>query len=144
MTQAHRDFLIHFLIGVVFAGILIFGISQFSPSFTNMPFKKVTLLSQEVNGDWVHYKFAFTKLGCVYKRLEVLGISQGRVISLPWENIDEQEQLATGQDRIKGYHIWSVKVQIKSIFDYIEIRTRHECNGKITDRIFAKVSAKDK
>ena len=100
------------------------------------PYKDVAIVSVVKDSDYSFVVTAnFVKVGCTYKRLEVAGISLAKTTTtLTWQDLD---QVDTG-DRSTGSQTLSIRVLTGGDqYDKFEIRTRHDCNGKTVDKVFA-------
>jgi len=78
----------------------------------------------------------FTKNECTFKRLEVFGNNTGVLTYLKWQPKDGSP--SKNYDRSKGQQYLLIEVTtVPNSYDTIEIRTRHDCNGVIVDKVFA-------
>ena len=80
----------------------------------------------------------FTKNECTFKRLEVFGNNTGVLTYLNWQPKDGSPSKT--YDRSKGAQHMLIEVTtVPNSYDIIEIRTRHDCNGIIVDKVFAVI-----
>ena len=130
----------------LFAGLVLGAAVLFDwdTTFGPQPYHSVRVVSLERQDHWVHFHVTFQKAGCVYKKLVVIGTGFEATENLTSLKINED---ATGKgvqergDRIKGQAVWRFKVYApKGIFEKIEIRTRHDCDGKTVDKVFLVTS----
>ena len=81
----------------------------------------------------------FTKNECKFKRLEVFGNNTGVLKYLKWEPRDGSPNKT--YDRSKGEQYMLIEVTtVPNSYDTIQIRTRHDCDGTIIDKVFATVN----
>lgn len=103
------------------------------------PYTKVEVVSVTVEDDHILVIANFRKNECVFKRLEVFGEDLGQTYRLQWSNagVAIEEDLGPNYDRLAGDQTLRLRVQTDGQpYDRIEIRTRHECDGVIVDKVF--------
>jgi len=103
-----------------------------------VPYKDVVITSVERTDEGYVVAASFIKSECKFKRLEVFGINTGVPVYLEWKALDGSP--ATDYDRSIGKQYLMI-LAITSGKDHhtLEIRTRHDCDGKLVDKIFAKI-----
>lgn len=106
------------------------------------PYRSVVVESVDrVEGGYV-VTANFLKTDCTFQRLEVFGINTGIPIYLEWEALDGSP--STDYDRSVGRQHLKILANKQSWdFDTLEIRTRHDCDGRIVDKVFASIAIRD-
>ena len=103
------------------------------------PYKDVVVESVERTEDGYIVSANFIKAQCEFKRLEVFGLNTGVPIYLKWKALDGSP--ATDYDRSIGkQHMVILAITADRDYDTIEIRTRHDCNGELVDKVFATIN----
>ena len=102
------------------------------------PYKDVVVTEVERTDDGYVVHANFIKTECTFKRLEVFGINTGVHIYLKWSALDGSP--ATDYDRSIGkQHLIILVITTDADYDTLEIRTRHDCGGKLVDKVFATI-----
>ena len=123
------------LLGAIFTSVL--QISMWLTSDPS-PYKDVVVHSVERTEDGYIVSASFTKLQCEFKRLEVFGSNTGRPVYLQWKPLDGSPD--TDYDRSAGsQQLIILALSAGRSFDTIEIRTRHDCDGEMVDKVFATI-----
>lgn len=129
-----REGLMYFTVGLVLGAALFVNWDYF---FEKVPYTSVKLNSIERQDHWVHLHFTFNKKDCVFKKLVVVGKGFGVTELLRWHSLGVSKNLG---DRIKGLHSWRFRVYApKNAYDQVEIRTRHDCEGELVDKVFNEI-----
>jgi len=82
----------------------------------------------------------FEKTACTFERLNAIAGVAGETQFLYWENIDATD---TG-DRSVGTQTLRIAISVLGIdYDWIEIRTRHDCDGIKADKVFYRILPDD-
>lgn len=103
------------------------------------PYKDVVVESVGRTDEGYIVSAHFIKNQCEFKRLEVFGSNTGVLIYLKWEALDGSP--ATDYDRSIGkQQLIILAITSGSEYDTIEIRTRHDCNGELVDKVFATIN----
>lgn len=103
------------------------------------PYKNVVVESVERTDDGYIVSASFIKTQCEFKRLEVFGLNTGVPIYLKWKALDGSP--ATDYDRSIGkQHMVILAITADGDYDTLEIRTRHNCNGELVDKVFATIN----
>ena len=103
-----------------------------------VPYKDVVVTEVERTdlGYVVHANFIKTE--CTFKRLEVFGSNTGVPVYLRWSSLDGSP--TTVYDRSIGkQHLIVLVITAGADYDTLEIRTRHDCEGKLVDKTFATI-----
>ena len=103
-----------------------------------VPYKDVVVTEVERTdlGYVVHANFIKTE--CTFKRLEVFGSNTGVPVYLRWSSLDGSP--TTVYDRSIGkQHMIILVITAGVDYDTLEIRTRHDCNGQLVDKVFATI-----
>ena len=130
-----------FLAGVFLASLLVF---PWSSVLKVDPYTDVTIVSVVPVEGGVIVTANFIKKTCTFKRLEVFGTDLGQTYNLDWINVEvaPESDHGTTYDRAVGEQTLRILIETKGApFDTFEIRTRHTCDGKDTDRVFVKIEA---
>lgn len=110
-------------------------------SVLDVPYRDVNVLDISYQGDAIIFSAEFTKTSCEFNRLVIVHSSAGVPIFTSWEGLDG---LARDHDRIKGTQSLNLSITLPDIpFDWIEIRTRHLCDGDRVDKVFARFTYSD-
>lgn len=103
------------------------------------PYKDVVIESVERTDDGYIVSANFIKTQCEFKRLEVFGLNTGVPIYLKWKALDGSP--ATNYDRSIGkQNMVILAITVDRDYDALEVRTRHDCNGKLVDKVFATIN----
>ena len=131
-----REFVMGLTLGAVF-------LLPWAHLFGSTPYTNVEVTQVEVIGTEVLVTSNFTKTECTFKRLEVFGTDFGETYNLGWSNqpVSDEADKGTTYDRSAGPQTLRISVETGGrTFDTIEIRTRHDCNGTTTDKVFATLN----
>lgn len=124
-----------FVAGVLLATLILLPWSSLvgAEPYTNV---EITEVERTDEGYVVHA--SFIKNECTFKRLEVFGINTGRPIYLKWSPLDGSP--STDYDRSIGkQHLIILVITADVDYDTLEIRTRHDCDGEVVDKVFATI-----
>lgn len=101
--------------------------------FGAVPYSYVTLHEAVRDGDAIHIVATFLKTDqCEFNAMGVFGLALGRWVELEWDDPDGPKG-----DRLEGYQTLDIFVKSGAMeYTDIEIRTRHDCDGKKVDKIF--------
>lgn len=96
------------------------------------PYKDVVVVEfTHIEGGY-YLEANFTKTKCEFEELYAFGKVGGEWVYFDWEPLNGDRG-----DRPSGEHTLQINILTGKIHpDLIEIRTRHDCDGKRTDRIF--------
>ena len=102
------------------------------------PYKDVVVTEVERTDDGYIVHANFIKTECTFRRIEVFGINTGVPIYLKWSALDGSP--ATDYDRSIGkQHLIILVITTDADYDTLEIRTRHDCDGQLVDKVFATI-----
>lgn len=128
---------------VTLTALLIVGCSLFfgallGPSINRLfeptPYSNVEIVWHELSDDTFSFIANFTKHDCRFERLTVVGSTQGVTDLLHWQDDDG---LPEDFDRLSGQQTLRITIDTnRQAWDWIEVRTRHNCDGRFVDRIF--------
>lgn len=103
-----------------------------------VPYKDVVVTEVERTDDGYVVHASFIKTECTFKRLEVFGSNTGVPVYLRWSSLDGSP--TTVYDRSIGkQHLIVLVITAGADYDTLEIRTRHDCDGQLVDKIFATI-----
>lgn len=105
----------------------------------SVPYQDARLISVEPEGGNLRVVVGYTKTeqDCDFEKAVAIGIALGEATPLIWEpyrgpNVDAQR--TPGRQRLD----WTIRTQGK-VYDEIEIRTRHDCEGERVDQTMITV-----
>lgn len=108
---------------------VLFGPKLFEPT----PYKNVKLVRVEETQGYISITANFTKVGCTFNRLIVVGFAGGESDILKWKDNDG---LAPDHDREPGEQTLDIRVRTQGIqYDKLEIRVRHICGNYVNDPV---------
>jgi hypothetical protein len=120
------------IVGVVMTILSITGTAYYTGSFQPVPYGHVEIREVRETGKNVLFVANFIKVKCTFDRLQVQGETLGVWQVIPWVSDDRG-------DRLAGKETLSISFKASpSEFDRIQIKTRHDCNGRKVDKIFAE------
>lgn len=121
------------IFGVGVASLLLTPLAAWYYLLPVSPYEDVVLISTSNSEEGVlHVVATFVKNEeCSFVDLGVFGNSLGEWDRLDWFDLDEPQG-----DRLAGEQTLRIGVQVDGQYDPIEIRTRHDCGGTKTDRVF--------
>lgn len=93
-----------------------------------------------VEGGYINFHAEFAKYECTYDRMVARGIFLGVVdpAPIPMRDLDGDQG-----DREEGLHSADFVIgPMRQDYEAVEIRTRHICDGKRFDRVFARIELK--
>ena len=128
-----------FVAGVLLATLILL---PWSSLLGNEPYKDVMITEVERTDEGYVVHANFLKTSCSFKRLEVFGINTGVPVYLTWSALDGSP--STGYDRSIGkQHMIILVITSDKDYDTLEIRTRHDCDGKAVDKVFATIDVEN-
>lgn len=109
--------------------------AQYWPHTLPDPYRDVELREALlVDDEYLRVQADFVKIDCTFERLSVVGVGLTGAHLLEWES---EDGLGQNYDRMAGAHSLRLKIALgKFEHDRIEIRTRHDCDGEIVDKLF--------
>lgn len=125
--------------GWAIIGLLVLNLGWASREyiFPPNPYNNVSVVSLERGKETLKVEANFTKLGCDFVRLDVVGIANEATAILNWE---DNFSLPPDHDRAKGSQTLSITINLPDInFERVEIRTRHNCDGLKVDKVFLTI-----
>ena len=129
-----------FIAGVLLATLILL---PWSSLLDDEPYKDVIITEVERTDEGYVVHANFLKTNCAFKRLEVFGINTGVPIYLKWSALDGSP--STDYDRSIGkQYLIILVITADKDYDTLEIRTRHNCNGKTVDKVFATIDVENK
>lgn len=118
--------------GALMASCVLLWASLLEPA----PYRNVDVRSLERVGGEIHLTANFEKTGCKFQRLRIVGSVAGLRRFLAWRDLDG---LPDNEDRGKGRQTLRIAINALQGFDWIEVRTRHDCDGEKVDRVFYRI-----
>jgi hypothetical protein len=125
--------------GLWIIGLLLLNLAFIlRPEFLEpSPYSDVDLVAVTSDGQTLRIDANFYKTGCTFVRLTVVGFVAGATDILQWR---DGHGLPPDFDRDPGSQSLSLAVALKGQrYDWVEIRTRHDCDGRSVDRVFARI-----
>lgn len=118
--------------GIIMTVLSLGGTAYLTGSFQPVPYGHVEIKEVVESGDSVLFVANFVKVKCKFEKLQVQGETLGVWQVIPWVSDDRG-------DRLAGKETLSVTFKASpDQFDRIQIKTRHDCNGRKVDKIFAE------
>jgi hypothetical protein len=127
----------NFLIGAAVAGAIMAPFTWGHLLWGVKPYYAVRVVQVERGPSGsVHITASFTKNeNCKLEEFAVVGHQLGLTRFLEWSDSDG---LGRSYDRMAGEQTLRIQVDPDGV-DEIELRTRHNCDGKTIDRTFARI-----
>lgn len=124
------------LTAVLVALVGSLGLFQ-SGFFDPAPYRNVEVVSlTDVEGE-IYFVANFEKTSCTFIRLSVVGSEAGETRFYDWRDLDEIEE---NFDRSAGEHTLRMGIDLDNTApDWLEIRTRHDCDGRMIDQVFYRI-----
>lgn len=98
------------------------------------PYKDVELTRYSVEGREMRIVATFEKTDCTFQRLRIVAAAAGETEFLKWRDLDG---LPDNHDRNEGRQTLRIAVHLeRDGYDWVEVRTRHDCDGRQVDRVF--------
>ncbi|MGB1266337.1 MAG: hypothetical protein ACPG6L_11500 [Nereida ignava] len=98
------------------------------------PYRDVELVRYSVENNEIRLVANFTKTDCEFQRLRVVAATAGETEFLRWRDLDGLPQ---DHDRNAGQQTLRIAIKLeRSGYDWVEVRTRHDCDGHLVDRVF--------
>ena len=121
----------------MFAGLILSALSlgltaYLTGSFQPVPYGHVEIKEVRETENNVLFVANFIKVKCSFEKLQVQGETLGVWQVIQWASDDRGDRLA-GKETLSISFIAS-----PDQFDRIQIKTRHDCDGKKVDKIFAE------
>lgn len=120
--------------------VLVLAVAWLYHTLEPRPYKGVELREYSVVDDrHVAFVATFQKTACTFRRLQVVGSSADQTEFLDWRDLDG---LTGTEDRTHGYQTMRLEFDLKRDgYDWVEVRTRHDCNGRAVDKVFLRFDA---
>lgn len=121
------------LLGFAFGGLVR---ETYEVMSVHVPYRNVDIIDAHMEGDQFVLTANFTKTDCAFARLSVVGIGFEQTHQLEWR---DQDDLGQNHDRELGSHTLRIVADTEGLeLDFIEVRTRHICDGETVDRTFTR------
>lgn len=135
--SANKRRTLDLIVGMVLGLLLMVPIMHSRGYFSPVPFSYVSTDEVFEDGGLLYVTATFTKTDqCVFEKLGVFGENLGAWRELRWEDVD-----GPSGDRIEGQHTLRLVIDVRfGPYTVIEIRTRHDCNGRKKDSIFLSLT----
>lgn len=128
-----------------FAWFMVFAVIAISIVMpyvlTPRPYWGVELVEARQEGDWLYITVNFVKGECKREDVVFLGDRLGLTDNLTrgWVGLDGVED---NHDRLEGSQTLRGRLYTGPIsYEAIEIRTRHDCDGKRVDKVFLRIDS---
>lgn len=120
-----------------FASLFVLAVVLAIQLYQPAPYRDVEVRLVERRGDAIAFIANFEKTACVFDRLTVVGGVAGEAVLLAWRDLDG---LPDNHDRSNGRHTLRIAFDAeRDLFDWIEVRTQHDCNGEKVSKIFYRI-----
>lgn len=118
--------------GWIVAAMAIFAL--YVATLAPQPYTDVAPIRIERVGDVVEFEANFKKTGCTFQRLRVVVGEAGQTRFVGWRDLEAGPEVG---DRNKGLQTLRLILDLPAdVFDWAEIRTRHDCDGEKYDKVF--------
>lgn len=105
--------------------------------FEPSPYQNVEVVRVERDESTLRVVANFEKTACTFRRLTVVGYLADATDILSWR---DGFGLPPDHDREPGTQTLNIEIDAGAVaYDWIEIRTRHDCDGQTVDRVFAHI-----
>lgn len=121
----------------LFAAVSAFSLAPYV--LTPRPYWHVEVIEAWRDGPWVYITVNFVKGNCIREDVVFLGRRLGLTDNLTrgWSALDGVED---NHDRLEGEQTLRGRLFVDSVsYERIEIRTRHDCDGRRVDKVFMGV-----
>tara|TARA_R100001086_G_C11812735_1_gene251998 strand:- start:504 stop:905 length:402 start_codon:yes stop_codon:yes gene_type:complete len=123
----------------VWASMFVLAGSLWWVTLTPTPYRSVDVMRQERVGAEIEFVANFTKTACTFKRLRVVGSISGQTNFIHWRDLDGLPD--DDENRGAGQHTLRIAFPAQEgLYDWIEIRTQHDCDGVKVDKVFYRLS----
>lgn len=106
---------------------------------TPRPYKDVIREHVEIDDDRLYIVWTFVKLECDIQRFDVIGGINNVTKVVKWR---DEDGLTIDETRTVGRQTLRMSFPIES-FDWIEFRTKHDCNGQTVFKLFDRMNIVD-
>lgn len=101
------------------------------------PYKDVSVVEISRDSEVLTVIANFIKTDCTIQRFEVVGSSLGVTRFLSYKDLDN---LTVEHNRTLGSQTLRVAIETNGRkYDWIELRTRHDCEGREVDKVFLRI-----
>lgn len=108
-----------------------------SPVLSPSPYYGVEVLRAERTAGSIALVANFEKTDCTFDRLTVIASEAGETFILLWSDLDGFPE---DHDRDAGEQTLRISIAMgERNPDWVEVRTRHDCDGELVDRVFAHI-----
>lgn len=105
--------------------------------FEPSPYRNVEVVRVEREENTLRVVANFEKTACTFRRLTVVGYLADATDILSWR---DGFGLPPDHDREPGSQTMNIEIMVRGVaYDWVEIRTRHDCDGQTVDRVFAHI-----
>ncbi len=114
----------------------LLSVALFWATMDPVPYRDVEILRAEARFHRLEVVANFEKTNCEFQRLVAVGGLAGQTSFLRWTDMDGIEP---NHDRDNGAQTLRIAIDPQGVsYDWIEIRTRHDCDGEKVDKVFAR------
>ena len=116
--------------------IVVLAASLYIQLSDPVPYKDVELLSYEYTGEEIRIVATFEKTDCIFNSMQVVGGASGQTEFLDWRDLDGMNGT---EDRSEGIQTMRIAFELRRDgYDWVEVRTRHNCDGEKVDKVFIR------
>jgi hypothetical protein len=124
------------LTAVLFILPFLWYIGDFEPT----PYDNVELQSIQLEEEYIDVEYTFFKRECDFAALGVFGAVFEQYDALKWIDISLDKNQHQ-ENRLHGDQTMTLRIFTNGIpYEYFEIRTRHDCDGRNVDKVFDYLS----
>ena len=134
VTRAFGQTFFGFIIGMTVAGVMMACFALYKAWAYPIPYRDVRVVEQWVDDGWLHITATFIKSDCEFVSLVPVGHGLGVTHVLNWRD----REVPQG-DRLRGKTTLRIDMAPLDGLDYIDVRTRHDCDGETVDKVFARL-----
>ena len=119
------------------ASVLVLGLAYWV-NLEPSPYGKVNVVRLERVEGSIELVATFRKTACQFRKLVVVGGVLGETEFVDWHDIDGRDP---DIDRTVGMQTLRVGINSpQDRHDWLEVRTKHDCNGRMVDKVFHRIS----
>lgn len=129
-----REMLTAYIVAAALFGASMWAVVERVILAPPVPYSEVDVIDAEIREDRFWLVANFRKNACTFRRLSVIGSGFDNNEVLEWQDMDG---LQPDHDRAAGLQTLRIVANLKGqLFDTIEVRTRHDCDGRQVDKVF--------
>ena len=122
----------------VWMALFILSFTFWWASQTPTPYRSIEVVRQEWVGPEIEFVANFKKTACTFQRLRGVGSISGQTNFIAWRDLD-----GLPDDLDRGVGSQTLRIAFPAMagqYDWIEIRTQHDCDGVKVDKVFHRLN----